>query len=102
MGAFSQIFLGFGDLIEIDIRRWKHPFDVEAGDIFQRQGIGVGVDRTARQQVAADFAPGRVGEGFIDPQLVQPRPAFKMEVVKQVEDDITRRGDKVVVPRSAS
>lgn len=59
------------------------------------------VDGAAHQEVSADLAAGGIGQGLVDPQLVQARSAFQMEIVQQIRDDIARRGDEVVVPGRA-
>ena len=82
MRALVEVLLAFGNLAERDVRRRQHLLDLDAGEVLQRQRIGVGVDRAAHQQIAADFAPGRVGQRLIDAQLVQPRAAFEMEIVQ--------------------
>ena len=71
---------------------------LDAGDLLQRQRVGMGVHRAAHQQIAADLAAGRIGQRLVDPQLVQPRAAFEVEVVQQVDDHVAGRRDEVVVP----
>ena len=78
--------------------RRQHLLDLDAGDLLQRQRVGVGMDGAAHEQIAADLATGRIGQGLVDAQLVQPGAAFEMEIVQQIDDDIAGRGDEVVVP----
>ena len=61
----------------------------------------MGVNGAADEKVAADFAAGRIRQGLVDAQLVQAGAAFEMEVVQEVDDDVARRGDEVLVPRCA-
>ena len=98
MRSFVEIFLALRNLVEIDVRRRQHLLDLDAGDLLQRQRISVGVNRAAHQQIAADFAAGRIGQRLVDAQLVQPCAAFQMEIVQQVDDDIAGRGDEILVP----
>ena len=65
---------------------------------FNAKRIGMRVDRAPDEQVAADLTPCRIGEGFVDAQLVQARAAFEMEIMQQVEDDVARRRDEILVP----
>ena len=98
MRSLVEIFLAFRNLVEGNVRRRQEFLDVDAGDLFKCQSVGVSVNRPANQQIAADFAARRIGKRFIDPELVETRPAFQVEVVEQIDDDIARRRDEIVVP----
>ena len=45
MRAFVQVFLAFRDAIEVDVRRRQHLLDLDAGELLERQRIGMRVDR---------------------------------------------------------
>jgi hypothetical protein len=71
-----------------DIRNREQLADVDAGQRFQRSGVGHDVRATADQEVADHLACDRVVDHFIDPNLVRARSALQEEVVKEVQFQI--------------
>ena len=96
-----EILLALRDLVEVDVGGWQHFLDLHAGNLLERQRIGVGMDGTAHEQIAADLASGRIGQRLVDAQLMQARAAFEMEVVEEVGHDIACRRDEIIAPRCA-
>ena len=80
MPALRQVLLAFWDAAEIDVRNRQHLLDRDPSQLLQHQCIGMGVNRSTHEQIAANLAAGRLGRRLVDAQLVNTGGAFEMEV----------------------
>ena len=101
MPALGQVLAAFRDALEVDVRHRQHLLDRLPGQLLQRERVGVRVHGAAHQQVGADLAPGLLGHGLVDAQLVEASAALEVEVEQHVHDDVAGGGHEGAVPGQA-